>query len=526
VCDATKIAQRSKKRISFAARLCKYSGNSRMDVLSHWFASGGGSTIAAVTIFVALLVTIALPQRLKSRPRAVLGMALIGVLAELPQVLHVWEPAWKMLRAASWVLIGCAAARLLVVLVIDLAIERTQRRPVQELRRDVVQTVLYVVAVAVALRAADVSVTGMVATGTVLTAIIGLALQETLGNLAAGVALQFERTIDLGDWLRVDKSDLQGRVVGMSWRSVVIETEDCSQLVVPNGVFTKTPFVNYSRPGGIARGHVHVTVSADVPPVHVQEALREACRDCVEVLTDPAPSVITVDFNERGVTYWLRFFVENYAHRSAVTSEVTTKVWYELRRRKIDLGVPRRVTFMHKLDEQHDARMREQTLRDRRAAIDSVDFLREVSEQGRDTLAQEGRRLLFAPNEFILEEGHKGRTFYIVRSGEVAVYENNEELTRLGPGTFFGEMALLTGEARNATVMSVTEAEVFEIGEAAFARVIKAEPRVVERIGTIVGERQAQFAARRQGVSRPSIADMEGRSGEVLAAIKNMFGLG
>jgi CRP-like cAMP-binding protein len=180
---------------------------------------------------------------------------------------------------------------------------------------------------------------------------------------------------------------------------------------------------------------------------------------------------------------------------------------------------------MQKLDERHDARVREETLRDRRAAINAVDFLRELSEQGRDTLAHEGRRLLFAPNEFIIEEGHTGRTFYIVRRGEVAVYEGRDEVARLGAGTFFGEMALLTGEARNATVRSVTEAEVFELNEDVFARVIKAEPRVVERIGAIVGERQAQITARRQGLSRPSLDDMKGQSNQVLGAIKRMFGM-
>jgi small-conductance mechanosensitive channel len=494
------------------------------DALARWIAAGGGGLAAFYAVVVALVATVALPKAIKHRVRPVLWMALAGALVEVPALSGIWQPAWPMLRAVSWSLVGWAVMRLAVVLGFDVLYPRLRGRPVHQLLRDVLQTALYVVATLVALRAAGVGVQGLVAGGTVVTAIVGLALQETLGNLAAGVALQFDRSLDVGDWIRLDKGELVGRVVSMDWRVVVVQTDDRSQVVVPNGVFTKTPFVNFSRPGGLTRRSVYVTVGPDVPPLHVHEALVQACRECPEVLTDPAPSVITQEFTDRGVNYWLRFFIADYARRDPVTSAVTTRVWYELNRRKIELALPRRVTFMHKVNERYEARALDEKIRDRRAAVECVDFMRELSESSREVLAREGRRLLFAPDEVILEAGHTGRAFYIVRRGEVLVLDGDVELARLGKGEFFGEMALLTGQPRRATVRAVGEVEVFEIDESLFARVLRAEPKVAERIGAVVGARQAKMEARRTG-DRPSVEDVHSRAGEILSGIKRLFGL-
>lgn len=496
-----------------------------MDKLSQWFTVAGSTRVALVTAVLALVATAVAPREMKRRLRLVLVLVVLSVLSEFPQRLGFWEPAWAMLRAMAWAGVGCAAARLFVVIVADMAVGRMGARPMHQFRRDVMQATLYIAATVVSLRASGMSLQGLVTTGTVMTAIIGLALQETLGNLAAGAALQLDRNLDVGDWIRVDKSELLGRVVQMTWRTVVIETDDRTQYVVPNGVFTKTPFINYSRPGGIARRIVEISVPPEVPPVHVHEALLDACKDCVEVLTRPPPSVLTTDFGEQGVNYRLRYFIADFARRDPVGTEVATKVWYELHRRKIDLGMPRRKNYNHKLDERYEARALAEKIKDRRAAVDSVDFLRELSEEARDTLAREGRRLLFAPQEIILEAGHTGRTFYIVRHGEVSVRESDVELARLGPGDFFGEMALLTGEPRSATIVSVGEVEVFEIDELLFSRVLRAEPRVAERIGEVVGRRRAQIEARQAGAARATLDDVKGHTNRILESIRSLFGL-
>ncbi len=495
-----------------------------MDALAQWLAPIGGGLAALFAVVAALVSMAALPRGLKPRVRSVLWLALAGVVVELPAIAGFWEPSWQILRALSWSLVGWAVARLAVVLGFDWLFPRLRGRPVHQLLRDVLQAGLYGVATLLALRAAGVGVRGLVAGGTVVTAIVGLALHETLGNLAAGVALQFDRSLDVGDWIKLDKGDHLGRVVSMDWRVVVVQTDDRSQLVIPNGVFTKTPFVNYSRPGGSARRSVYVTVPPEVPPLQVHEALLLACRDCPEVLADPAPSVMTQEYTDRGVSYWLRFFIADYARRDPITSAVTTRVWYELSRRKIELAMPRRVTYLHKVNARYAARVLDEKIRDRRVAVECVDFMRALSEASRDVLAREGRRMLFAPGEVILEAGHTTREFYIVRRGQVAVLNGDVEVARLGVGEFFGEMALLTGQPRRATVRSLTETEVFQIDEALFARVLRAEPAVAEHIGEVVGTRRAQIEALDRG-KHPSVEEVSDRKSEILLGIKRLFGL-
>ena len=498
-----------------------------MDALVHWLASGMGPVAAFSTMAVALLVTALAPRHVKRRMRGALILGfLYGVLTLISTRMSSSVEGHFDVRAIAFLCGALAIARFAFVLGVDLIIERAGAKPMNQLTRDILQTVVYLFAGAAALRAAKIPPTSLIATGTVVTAIVGLALQETLGNLAAGVSIQIDKPIALGDWIHIDKGEYTGRVVSTNWRAVSIQTDDRALFVIPNGVFSKTPFMNHSRPGGGTRRTLYFTLPYDVPPTHAHEAILAACADAPDVHKEPKASVLTWTYTDRGVTYWLRFFIADFARRDIAQGDVGTRVWFHLNRRKIHNAIPEQRQFVYEMDEAALANKSAEGVKDRRAAIDAVDFLRALSDDARDTLARRGHRKLFAPGETIIRAGETGREFYIIRRGTVAiVVADGHEVAKLKSGDFFGELALLTGTARHASVVAKEETEVLEVDEAMFKDVLHSEPTIAEAIARIVGERQAELEARRSGAGAPSTKTKEGASGEILRKIRTLFAL-
>ncbi len=479
---------------------------------------------AAVVIAVAIMALSPRSIRLRLRSAVFFG-GLFAVLRLVAARLHLHTDDADDLSAVITAFGSLAVTRVVFVLVVDLAIERAGKRTMNALVRDVLQGTAYLLVAVVALRVANMRASSLVATGTVVTAVVGLALQQTLGNLAAGVSIQIERPVGVGDWIKLDKGEVTGRVVAMNWRSVTLETNERSYFVIPNGLFSSTAFTNFSRPGGGIRQSVYVVVPNDVPPARVQEALFAACADCPHVLTTPPPTAYTWAFTERGVQYWLRYWISDYARRDASIADIQTRVWYQLHRRKIAIALPVQHQYTHTMDAATRVEREREVLTDRRAAIDAVDFLKPLTDKAKDLLAARGHRKLFSPGEIILRQGDTGRTFYIVRRGKVSISMSGVEMTKLGPGEFFGELALLTGTHRSANVIAIGETEVFEIDEMMFEEVLREDPALAERIAEIVGKREAEMEAVRSADGRPSVRDARGFTEDILGKVRTLFAL-
>ncbi|MGZ3423155.1 MAG: cyclic nucleotide-binding domain-containing protein [Polyangiales bacterium] len=496
-----------------------------MKTVDAWFGTGIAPSFVFATLIVALLVTAMSPLVIKRRMRSALLLCLAyGIVVSIATLLVKGGPVRQQLEAAAYLFAALAAARVVFVVVVDIGWERAGRVPINQLLRDVLQTAAYAIAAITGLRAAGIQPTSLIATGTVVTAIVGLSLQETLGNLAAGVALQVDKPVALGDWIRLDKGDILGKVVSTNWRSVTIQGDDRCYLVVPNGYFTRNPFTNFSRPGQSYRRSIYIQVPYDVPPNRVQLAVLAACRDTAGVLEDPAPSVLTWQFQDHGIQYWIRFFIGDFAARDRVVGELGTRIWFHLKRHKIDFAVPVRKSFITEVDEEALATQAASTIADRRAAVDTVDFLRPLSDDAKDMLARRGHRKLFGTGETILRRGETGREFYVIRRGSVSIRDHEREVAQLHAGDFFGELALLTGTERHATVVAAEETEVFEIDEKIFKDVLESQPKIAEEISRIVAERQEANNSLRTGV--PSThARTDNATSEILGKIKNLFGL-
>ncbi len=422
--------------------------------------------------------------------------------------------------------------RLAGILVLEVLLGRKLGRPVPAILRDIAQGVLYLFLLLGALRAIGLDPGSILTTGAVVTAVIGLSLQETLGNLVAGLAIQMQRPFDVGDWVSFDPdSKKTGRVVEINWRATKLVTLDDVEVIVPNGLLAKVPIVNFTKPTKKARRSVYVTVSYDIPPKRVHEVILEAIGDVAGVLAEPKPNVVTNSLGDNGIEYWIRFWIEELDRRDGIDGGVRDRIYYALHRAAFAIPFPQRTVHVHQVSDESRAREKEGRIDQRERALGNVDVLRVLDAKLLRKLASLAEARLFSPGETIVRQGDEADELYIIERGTVAVLLTSRsdapsEVTRLGQGQFFGEMALVTGEKRQATVRAVTECELTVIGHRPFHDVLADAPNLVKELSRVLAERQTMLDEHAETLSSDDLErQVNVKSLQFIDRIKKFFEL-
>src|SRR5271168_2017561 len=145
-------------------------------------------------------------------------------------------------------------------------------------------------------------------TTTVFAAVLGFALQETLGNVFSGLALSIGRPFEPGDWIR--SGTHVGQVKGITWRATQIVTRANERLEIPNSVIAKDTLYNYAT--GHVRNEISVGLSYGVPPNHVREVVLTLLRDIPQVLRNPPPEVLVWSYGDFAIQYLIKYSISDY----------------------------------------------------------------------------------------------------------------------------------------------------------------------------------------------------------------------
>ena len=331
--------------------------------------------------------------------------------------------------------------------------------------------------------------TELVTTSAVSAVVLGFALQDTLGNAFAGLAIQSERPFNVGHWIRVGEHE--GRVAEVTWRATKLRTKSGNFVVLPNNFVAKEAVVNYSEPAAPTRLFVEVGATYLVPPNAVKAAMMEAIRNCPLVLAAPAPDVVLLSFDASAITYRARFWIDDYEADERARDQVRTAIFYAFQRHQIEIPWPISVEYKGELPEpDHEARGREIS-----AALANTDLLAPLSTDIRAEIARSCRAAAYAPGEAIVRQGDPGQSMFIVAAGEVRVVlePGRDEVARIKPGGYFGEMSLLTGEPRSATVLALGDVSVIELNADLFRRLAADYPAAIEQMAVHAIARRADL---------------------------------
>ena len=348
--------------------------------------------------------------------------------------------------------------------------------------------------------------------------VIGFALQDTLGNTFAGLAIQVEKPFRAGHWIKV--GGFEGVVTEITWRATRLRTRSGDAVILPNAILSKEAITNYSEPGLPTRQHVEVGASYDVPPNRVKAVILDAIRGASLVLASPPPEVVVADFASSSITYRVKFWIADFALDDPARDQVRTSIYYAFRRTGIEIPYPIQVN--------QRARPQPAGASDETLAADTLaaaEIFGPLSHDDRARLAAVAVHRLYGAGETIVREGDAGDSMFVVVMGavRVTVGEGATEVATIGPCGYFGEMSLLTGDPRTATVSAQGDCLLLEIGANDFRRIALAHPSVVEQVTAVVAQRRLGLERSRTVVTSETAGDGAPRS--FFARVQQFLGL-
>jgi small-conductance mechanosensitive channel/CRP-like cAMP-binding protein len=383
-------------------------------------------------------------------------------------------------------------------------------------------------------RRAGFSVAGLITTSAVLTAVIGFSLQDTLGNVMGGLSLQLDKSIEVGDWVSLGPGQPQGKVTEIRWRYTAIELRTWDTLIIPNGTLVKSQITILGRRHGApvqSRRHIEFFVDFRWAPSEVIEVVENALRkDAIErVASEPKPNVVMMGVRDSSVQYIARYWLTDLAVDDPTDSAVRTRIWFALRRAGIAMSIPASTVFLTPETPERAQRKTEREMDQRMRALQKVDLFSGLPAQLQRALAEQLELAPFARGESVTREGDTDDGLYMIVEGDAIVRigtaREERDVARLGPGQFFGEMSLMTGEARTASVIAATDLVCYRVNKTSFQQILQETPAIADQIAEVLAMRRSGLFHAREEREEARKKRHETAKQDLLGRIRGFFGL-
>jgi small-conductance mechanosensitive channel/CRP-like cAMP-binding protein len=451
---------------------------------------------------------------------SLLLLLIYGAIVKLKPNL-IGKEASKYLRTVLLVGLSLALVRAIGFVLFDVIFQRRNRREAPQLLRVFLSVVLYGASFLLIYRfvwSSD-SGFGIIATSTVVSVIIGLALQDTLGNFFAGLSIHIEQPFHILDAIRI--GDSLGRVEALTWRTTTIRTNNNTTIVFPNSRVAREPMEVY-RFNSLNRRVLRVPAPYDVAPQRVIALLQNTVASIPNVASEKTPRARIGDFGDSSIIYEILYWTKDYLWVPEIDAAIRQQAWYIYRRNEIEIPFPTHQVLL----EQQEPTVRAQT-ESYDTVIESVEIFAPLSAEEREVVTQSAIKSLYAPGELILKRGDPGDSMFVIYRGNVEVRlpsreGNAQQVAELKPGSFFGEMALLTGEPRNADVIALTEVETLEITKAILQGLLVNNAALAEGLSRMIAERQTRLDEYARAVPE---REKQVQSNAILRRIQRFFGL-
>lgn len=409
---------------------------------------------------------------------------------------------------------------------------------------DLLVGVGYLVATLGVLSTHGLNPTGAIASAAVVSAVLAISLQSTLGNILGGVALQLDGSIREGDWVQLENGK-QGRVRAVRWRHTVVETRDWSTIIVPNAQLLSSNITILGKREGRTvpqRYWVWFNVDFRFPPTKVIQTVTDALHAAPiqGVATDPLPNCVCMDFAKDGresfATYAVRYWLTDLALDDPTNSRVRARIYTALRRASIPLALPAHTTWIQIDNEERQTKKSAKQVADRFRVLRELSLFRALTDEEVTTLAAGLSHVIYTAGEVCTRQGAVAHWLYILTSGTVEVRMTvdpdgagpapaaTKVVSKITAPDIFGEMGLMTGQSRTADVVAVTDVDCFRLDKETFERVLLARPEIATELSDRLAKRRVELIATRDGLDdEAKIARHSMERDQILGAIRSFF---
>jgi len=415
---------------------------------------------------------------------ALLGLALLVLETQLGAA-----PAYASLVGSlqSLVVMLCLA-NLVAYLIIDIYCYYRMKRQVPSFVRDLLTLLVYVAFALTSLRIIfQIDVSSIVTTTTVLTAAVAFAMQATIANVISGFYVENDDNLKRDTWIAIKELDIAGQIVNVGFRYVTLRTLDNQRVMVPNNYIMQNIVLNLGNRGEGERTAVHLKVGLgyDLPPEKAIALMTQILSREEHIEKQPAPVVLVSGFLDSSIEYNLKYFLDDYASHMPTKGSVLNKVWYAITREGYSFPFPTREVISRSPREAFTV-----DEKDLLGVLRRTDILRTLADEELQRLSGRVHRKVFGTGEVVVQQHDQGDSLFVVRRGRLDVHIDDAVVGSLREGEIFGEMSLLTGEKRRATVIAASEVHLVELSKEHFEPVIRANPDLLERLSAILAQRE------------------------------------
>ena len=447
-----------------------------------------------------------------------------AILSQIPSPYD--EIILHTIGVALWAAIFLFADRLIRRFYWEGYLRRHRKQDTPALIEDIVTVSLAVIGIAIGLVfEAGMSLTGIVTAGGATAIVIGIALQNVIQDLFSGLSINFDGSYAIGDYLTIYSEQFPdakyGRVSGITWRTTFLRLEDGRRLMLPNRLVTTNPMLNHSRPPGAKRLSVKVLVDVRFPAERAMSILLGEAFKAVRqsgLARTPEPSVVLTNLGHDAVSYEVRFYANpDEIEPAAAQSKVAELLHAALLHHRLPSPTQQVELTPPPPGEREYGEME---VRDALAGVDL--FIDILNEEQIMALANECQVTEFARDETFIRQGETTASMFVILEGAARVSvdtANNEkqDVAVLGAGEVVGEMSLMTGAPRTATVTAITPMRVLEITKPPVEALLKASPDLLERFGRVLAQRQLELAELHHALRKEDIED------DLLSRMKAFF---
>lgn len=465
--------------------------------------------VIAINLLLGL-VLLRVARRMLLHTFQALCLVLIVLAAAAAAAMLGSDGTARGLQETATIILGALSIRLAGLTLFRQVLARMGMHPPRILE-ELLILVAYLGWLLVRLSYAGLDLSGLLASTAVITAVLAFAMQDTLGNILSGLALQLDRSIHIGDWVQIET--VCGQVTQVQWRYTAVQTLMGEVVLIPNSVVMKS---QVTLTGGLSVPRrlriVTFYCDFDIDPSVVTETVERELSQAtlINVASDPKLMCAVLDFNQGVISYALRYWLLNPEAPGGTDSLIRRHLYALFKRQGWRMAAPTQDLRVRSLRTASPSQPTAQGMAHRIAMLKGVSLLDPLTDDERLKLATKLTFLPYLAGSVITLQGDTGTSLFILTSGEVDVWLEGtgprRHLTTLSPGEVMGEMSIMTGEPRRATLQARSDVECYALTKLGFEEILQSRPELAETFAQLLAQRSQELRTARDAIPTANTA--------------------